>query len=124
MARALEDLGATPLVARRPEDLEPAARIILPGVGSFPAGMSALAERGLDAIEVFHSDHAADAQAHYQRVASRLNLLVSGGSDFHGEDASKPGRPQRSRLGVVVLPPAHFAALEDRARRLRGGGTA
>lgn len=48
MARALEDLGATPIVARHPDDLGPAAKIILPGVGSFPAGMRALAERGLD----------------------------------------------------------------------------
>lgn len=48
MARAIEDLGATPVVARQPDDLRPAAKIILPGVGSFPAGMRALAERGLD----------------------------------------------------------------------------
>ncbi len=95
-----------------------------PGVTQRDELIAPLAARGLDAIEVFHSDHTPDAQAHYQRVAARLHLLVSGGSDFHGEDATKPGRPQRSRLGAVVLPPADFAALEERARRCRDKGQA
>ena len=44
-------------------------------------------EAGLDAIEVFHSDHDAAECARYARVAAALDLLVTGGSDFHGDPA-------------------------------------
>lgn len=79
-----------------------------------------LADHGLDAIEVFHSDHLPEHEVNYQGLAIRLGLLISGGSDFHGEDPSSPPAPSRARrnaLGVVSLPPAAFAALEERATR-------
>lgn len=84
-----------------------------------------LAEHGLDAVEVFHSDHRPEHEADYRGLAIRLGLLITGGSDFHGEDPSPATPPASSRarrnaLGVVSLPPDAFAALEDRAtRRLR-----
>ena len=86
-----------------------------------------LADRGLDAIEVYHSDHTAEDVGEYRNLATRLNLLISGGSDFHGEDttamvAGKPPRPHRSTLGVVRLPPENFAALEARVRLRQGCG--
>jgi len=40
---------------------------------------------GLDAIEVFHSDHDAVAVARYRQRATELGVLMTGGSDFHGE---------------------------------------
>lgn len=79
-----------------------------------------LAEHGLDAIEVFHSDHLPEHEVDYRGLAARLGLLISGGSDFHGEDPASPPAPSRARrnaLGVVSLPPDAFAALEDRATR-------
>jgi len=45
-------------------------------------------EAGLLALEVFHSEHNADEQAYYSRLAKDLDLLPTGGSDFHG--APKP----------------------------------
>lgn len=91
-----------------------------PGVTRRDELIGPLAEHGLDAIEVYHSDHSLEDQTHYQLVARRRNLLVSGGSDFHGEDPAdvlaKPGRARRAVLGAVSLPAAEFAALEDRVR--------
>lgn len=86
-----------------------------PGVTKRDDLLAPLVDRGLDAIEVYHSDHTADDVMEYRHLAIRLNALVSGGSDFHGEDAGKPGRPHRSIFGVIQLPPEALAALEQRA---------
>jgi predicted metal-dependent phosphoesterase TrpH len=43
-----------------------------------------LAEMGLRALEVFHSDHGPEDVARYSGMAQRFNLAVTGGSDFHG----------------------------------------
>lgn len=41
-------------------------------------------EHGLDGIEVDHQDHDADARHRLRQLASRLDLLVTGSSDYHG----------------------------------------
>src|SRR4051794_32335663 len=46
VSRALRVLGAESFVAEEPAQLEAAALIILPGVGSFADGMARLRERG------------------------------------------------------------------------------
>lgn len=77
-----------------------------------------LADHGLDAIEVYHSDHQPEDVQEYRSLSQRLAILVSGGSDFHGEDPAAPadrGRARRNTLGAVMLPPDDFAALERRA---------
>ncbi len=43
-----------------------------------------LKKSGLIGIEVFHSDHNAELKRDYLAMAEELNLMVSGGSDFHG----------------------------------------
>ena len=40
---------------------------------------------GLKGIEVYHSSHTKDEMSYYLDIANRYNLLISGGSDFHGE---------------------------------------
>lgn len=40
---------------------------------------------GLMGIEVFHSDHTQKETEQYIKIAEQLNLLYSGGSDYHGE---------------------------------------
>lgn len=94
-----------------------------PGVTGRDELIGPLAERGLDAIEVYHSDHSPEDQRHYELIAMRRDLLVSGGSDFHGEDpgdaAAKAGRTRRALLGVVALPPDAFASLEQSAAARR-----
>lgn len=42
-------------------------------------------EYGLKGIEVYHSSHTKEEMIYFSSIAKRFNLLVSGGSDFHGE---------------------------------------
>lgn len=44
-----------------------------------------LKKAGLMALEVYHSDQSAELQAYYLQLANELDLLPTGGSDFHGE---------------------------------------
>lgn len=97
-----------------------------PGVTRRDELIAPLIDRGLDAIEVYHSDHSPEDVTVYRGMAIRFNALVSGGSDFHGEDPpfatarrSKPARPHRATFGVITLPPEALAALEERARQRR-----
>jgi hypothetical protein len=91
-----------------------------PGVTRRDELIAPLAGAGMDAIEVYHSDHAPEDQRQYQSIAQRYGLLVSGGSDFHGEDSlGVPGRSRRAILGVVSLPAPDFAALEDKVSSRR-----
>jgi predicted metal-dependent phosphoesterase TrpH len=83
-----------------------------PGVTRRDELIKPLVDRGLDAIEVYHSDHTAEDVAEYRRLVDRLGTLVSGGSDFHGDD--KPDRAHRSTFGAVTLPADDLAALEKR----------
>lgn len=91
-----------------------------PGVTKRDELIAPLVDRGLDAIEVYHSDHTLEDQHQYQLLCHRYRLLVSGGSDFHGDDPgglsagtlAKAGRATRGILGAVSLPAEAFAALE------------
>ena len=71
-----------------------------------------LAAAGLDALEVFHSEHDSADQARYLRLAERHGLTVSGGSDFHGDDHHRAGC-----FGRVGLPAERFAALRQRLQQ-------
>jgi len=102
-----------------------------PGVTKRDELIAPLITSGLDAIEVYHSDHTPEDVIDYRGTAVRLNALITGGSDFHGEEPPaadgkpvRPGRPHRSTFGAVGLPPSDFAALEQRARRRQGSGAA
>ena len=46
--KALEHVGARPLITREPAALEEADALVVPGVGAFPHGMRNLIELGLD----------------------------------------------------------------------------
>jgi len=45
-----------------------------------------LKDLGLAGIEVFYSDHSREQEALYLKLATELGLLVTGGSDFHGQN--------------------------------------
>jgi predicted metal-dependent phosphoesterase TrpH len=45
-----------------------------------------LKDQGLAGLEVFYSEHAPEQEALYLRLARELDLLVSGGSDYHGQN--------------------------------------
>ena len=55
--------------------------------------VAALADAGLDAIEVFHPDHDAEQERRFADLAKAKGLLATAGSDFHGtiEERKRPG---------------------------------
>ena len=73
---------------------------------------TSLVEAGLDAIEVYHRDHSATEKASLLEVASELNLLVTGSSDYHGTG-------KLNSLGENVTAPDQWLALESRATERR-----
>jgi hypothetical protein len=61
---------------------------------------------GLAGIEAIYAEHTPEQEALYLRLARELGLLVSGGSDFHGDN--KPeialgNMPGQERLNYRLL---------------------
>ena len=90
------------------------ASIAHPGLVGHDEWIAPLAEAGLDAIEVYHTDHDRAATARYRALADRLKLCASGGSDFHGDPSHGAASP-----GTVTLPREDFDRLAARARERR-----
>ena len=58
-----------------------------PGKTGVDSAIGSYRDAGLDALEAFHSDHTDDDRARYCTMAAGLGMLVTGGSDFHGDPA-------------------------------------
>jgi len=71
--------------------------------------ISEFASYGLDGIEVYYPEHSQSMINFYLDLAKKLNLLVTGGSDFHG--SVKPD----IKLGMIKIP----IHLVDKLRRVR-----
>ncbi|HOL18202.1 MAG TPA: PHP domain-containing protein, partial [Bacillota bacterium] len=91
-------------------NLTPAAALkLLLGSGAVPVlahpgkngarVLPALLEKGLKGIEVIHPDHSAAQKRFYRKLAQEKGLLLTGGSDFHGD---KPYRA--SGRGSATVP--------------------
>ncbi|MBM3772738.1 MAG: PHP domain-containing protein [Acidimicrobiia bacterium] len=76
-----------------------------PRIGGFVAA-------GLDALEAYHSRHDEATTAHYLTMVGHLGVLITGGSDFHGDPFHGPSEP-----GSVTLPEEAFERLLQRAAR-------
>ena len=63
------------------------ASLAHPGRTGIDDRIPALRDRGLDALEVYHTDHDDGLRDRYRRLAHGLGLLVTGGSDYHGDPA-------------------------------------
>jgi 3',5'-nucleoside bisphosphate phosphatase len=98
-------------VIARIHDAHGLASMAHPGVIERDAWIQPLADAGLDALEVFHSEHDARTTARYGELARRLKLGATGGSDFHGDEADGPASP-----GVVSLPRDEFERLKVRLK--------
>ncbi len=55
-----------------------------PGLYNADGIIPALLRTGLMGIEVFHPDHRLTDIFRYQKIARKYNLLLTGGSDYHG----------------------------------------
>jgi predicted metal-dependent phosphoesterase TrpH len=85
------------------------ASLAHPGQTGVDARISAYVDAGLDALEAFHPDHDKASTGRYRGLAARLTLLVTGGSDFHG-DPSHGWEP-----GAVSLPADEWLRFRDAA---------
>ncbi len=65
-------------------------------------------KQGLDGIEVFHPDHTNEDSLRYFDYANKYNLLVSGGSDFHGEIR------EYSLIGRIKLPYEYYERIKEK----------
>jgi predicted metal-dependent phosphoesterase TrpH len=79
-----------------------------PGLNRSDDLVPGLVEAGLDGIECFHSKHSSTKTEHYLCLAEQYDLLVTGGSDCHGQSKGKP------LLGTVKLPYPYVQLLNAR----------
>ena len=86
------------------------ASLAHPGKTRIDGRIPALRDAGLAAIEAFHPDHDEPQRAVYASLAASLGLLLTGGSDFHG-DPSHGREP-----GTMPLPVAEWTRLRAAAR--------
>lgn len=56
-----------------------------PGLLPDPGLIYALIEQGVKGIEAYHSKHTQEQSKEYARIANQYGLLITGGSDCHGE---------------------------------------
>ena len=59
--------------------------IELPAEADLEPLLQRLRRAGLGGIEAYYPRHSAEAAAHYRRLAQKLDLLITGGTDFHGD---------------------------------------
>ncbi|NDI33483.1 PHP domain-containing protein [Chengkuizengella sediminis] len=61
------------------------AVIAHPGLYENDELVEELIQHGVDGLEVYHSDHSSEEEEKYLRLANKYQLVVTAGSDFHGE---------------------------------------
>ena len=83
-----------------------------PGLSRRDDLIPAMVDAGLTAVEAFHSEHDLTTTARYLALADRHGILVSGGSDYHGDKERR-----RAAFGTVGLPRERFERLAARGKR-------
>lgn len=78
-----------------------------PGLNRTDRIVPSLVEQGLDGIECFHTRHSTLDSERYLEMADRYGLLVTGGSDCHGESKGRP------LIGTIKLPYQHVQRLKE-----------
>ncbi len=87
------------------------ASIAHPGLMGRDEWIPDFAAVGVDALEVYHTDHDEEAIARYLAAAKQYALLVTGGSDYHGDQSHAPAP------GATALPrEAYDRLIEARPR--------
>jgi len=97
----LHDAGGIASLAH-PGLLGPLADVLIPD----------LARRGLPALEAYHTDHDAHTTERYLSMADALGLVVTGGSDYHGDVGHRA-----KGFGRISLPEPRYRELKARAGR-------
>ncbi|HVO32839.1 MAG TPA: PHP domain-containing protein [Elusimicrobiota bacterium] len=74
--------------------------------------LKALVSEGLNGIEAYYPDHSRSLTQRYLEMAKDLQLVVTGGSDFHGP------RTGRTALASVTVPEDVLEILEKRSQNI------
>jgi len=86
-----------------------------PGLNHCDEIIPILAGQGVDGLECFHSRHTPKMSKRYLKLATQLNLLVTGGSDCHGYSKGKP------LIGGVKLPGMYLEKIKAAHAKQAGG---
>ncbi len=79
-----------------------------PGVMLTTEELKELISTGIDGIECIHPSHNFNVQKVFSEMAKSMNLLITGGSDYHGSPKSE----YDPYLGVVTIGTQHVEALK------------
>jgi hypothetical protein len=82
---------------------------------ALPAFVRALKDNGLGGIEVHYSTHTQQQTVRFLELAKQFDLLVTGGSDFHG--LTKPDIEVGAGRGSLKVPEQLLAPLKEAATR-------
>jgi 3',5'-nucleoside bisphosphate phosphatase len=86
-----------------------------PGLANRDEMIPALVEAGLLGIEAFYPEHSPAQTTAYREMCSRLGLIATGGSDFHGPSVGGARHP-----GVQPVPESAWQELRSRLASLAG----
>lgn len=78
-----------------------------PGIGSTYRVLFRLLRLPFDGLEAYHCKHSPGQVEEFMTIAAEQGLLVSGGSDCHGQAKRKP------EMGNVRVPYAHYERLTE-----------
>jgi hypothetical protein len=73
--------------------------------------LEALQRLGVDGVEARHPSHDAATTARIEGAAAALDMVLTGGSDWHGDTHELD--PYRAPLGGVDIPPVWLERLEQ-----------
>jgi hypothetical protein len=82
-----------------------------PGLSGVDDLIAELVDVGIVGIEAYHGAHDAATRDHYARLADEYGLIVTGGSDFHGEHR------EGERMGSANVPESVTAQLASAHQR-------
>jgi predicted metal-dependent phosphoesterase TrpH len=74
------------------------------------SALEGLKDEGVDGVEVLHPAHDEATVARIRRLTENLDMLATGGSDWHGDGDVGGGR---ARLGALEVPEAWLVRLEE-----------
>lgn len=85
-----------------------------PGLADRDALIPDLVRAGLMGIEAYYAEHSAAQTSAYLEMCRRLDLVATGGSDYHG-----PQSGRTNPLGTPAVPWPAWERLRERAERAR-----
>ncbi|NMG59036.1 PHP domain-containing protein [Geitlerinema sp. P-1104] len=83
--------------------------------GSVDEVLPELVDMGLMGLEVYHPHHRRSQREHLQQLSQRYNLVITGGTDYHGPNRGRTAK----ELNSFALPLTLLEPLEQLAEQLR-----